>query len=292
MRPSTEKDYQERIARTLVHIQRNLEEELTLEQAAAVAAFSAFHFHRIFRGLVGEPFKEHVRRLRLERAAQRLKHQDESVTRLALDAGFETHEAFTRAFKTMFGLSPSDYRAGHKPAPESPSGTHYGGAGGYHPPAYGDLPPVEVKELPPLQIVFLRHAGAYDQVGATWARLMSWAGPRGLIGPGTRIIGISHDDPDVTPPDKLRYDAAFTVERPVQPEGEIGVDELPGGKYAVVTHRGPYSRLGETYQRLFGGWLPRSGYEPRNSPAFEQYLNSPQNTKPEDLITLIHVPLE
>ena len=292
MRQSTEKDYQERIVRVLVHIQANLDEELTLEQAAALAAFSPFHFHRVFRGLVREPFKDHDRRLRLERAAQRLKHQDNQVTYLALDAGFETHEAFTRAFKAMFGLSPTDYRAAHKPAPDSPSGVHYGGADGYHPPSYVDLPPIEVKELAPLRVVFLRHSGPYDQVGATWARLMSWAGPRGLMGPGTRIIGISHDDPDVTPTDKLRYDAAITVNRPVQPEGEIGVTELPGGKYAVVTHRGPYSRLGLTYQRVFGGWLPKSGHELRNSPAFEQYLNSPQNTSPEDLVTLIHVPLE
>jgi DNA gyrase inhibitor GyrI len=123
----------------------------------------------------------------------------------------------------MFGLSPSDYRAAHKPAPESPSGTHFQATDGYHPPDYGDLPPVEVREIPPMRVVFLRHTGPYDQAGATW---------------------------------------------------------------------GPYSRLGETYQRLFGGWLPNSGYELRNSPAFEEYPNSPQNTKPEELVTVIHVPVE
>jgi len=66
MRPATERDYYERIVRTLVYIQRRLDDDLTLDEAAGVAAFSAFHFHRVFRGLVGEPFKEHIRRLRLD----------------------------------------------------------------------------------------------------------------------------------------------------------------------------------------------------------------------------------
>jgi AraC family transcriptional regulator len=81
------------------------------------------------------------------------------------------------------------------------------------------------------------------------------------------------------------------VSRPVEPEGEFGVTDLPAGRYAVVTHRGPYENLSKTYQRVYGGWLPRSGYELRDAPAFEQYLNAPQNTRPEDLLTVIHVPV-
>src|SRR5205807_1647862 len=155
----------------------------------------------------------------------------------------------------------SSYRAAHKSAPESASGTHYDDTSGYHPPEYSDPLPVEVKEMPPMQIVFLRHVGPYDQVGATWGKLMSWAGRRGLLGPQMKTIGIVHDDPQVTPPDKVRYDAAVTVSRAVQPEGEFGVLEMPGGKYAVAMHKGPYETLGSTYQRLFGSWLPKSGYE-------------------------------
>jgi AraC family transcriptional regulator len=291
MKASTEQDYRERIVRTLVYIQRHLDEDLELEQLASIAAFSRFHFHRIFRGLVGESLKEHVRRLRLERAAQVLKRSGTSITEIALSAGFETHESFTRAFGAMFDVSPSDYRTAHQPAPESASGAHLDDVSGYHPPDYGEPLPVEVKELPPLKVVFLRHVGPYSQVGATWGRLMMWAGMRGLCGPQMRMIGIVHDDPDVTPSDKVRYDAAIVVNRPVEPEGEFGVTELPGGKFAVFQHRGPYEKLGETYQRFCGGWLPQSGREARDAEAFEEYLNSPMNTRPEDLLTRIHVPL-
>jgi AraC family transcriptional regulator len=291
MKTTTARDYHERILRTLAHIQAHLDEPLDLDDLARVACFSPYHFHRVFRGLVGEPVQEHVRRLRLERAALRLKLQDEAVTGVALDAGYESHEAFTRAFHAMFGVSPSQFRAAHQGAPDSPSGVHYDDASGYHPPDYGAPPPVEIKTLPPQRVVYLRHTGPYDQVGVTWSKLAAWAGPRGLFGPATRSIGVSYDDPQITPTEKLRYDAAIAVNRPVQPEGEFGVTELAGGDYATLLHKGPYETLGRAYQALLGGWLPQSGRELRDAPCFEVYLNSPQNTRPEELLTVIHAPV-
>ena len=273
--------YQERILRVLVHIQERLDEPLALDTLAGVACFSPCHFHRVFRALTGEGVHEHVRRLRLERAAQRLKLPQQPVTDIAFEAGYESHEAFTRAFHTMFGMSPSEFRDGRAKS-ESPR---------RQPPEYGAPPPVEIKSVPPQAIVFLRHAGPYNQVGATWGRLAMWAGRRGLIGPANRFLGISWDDPEITPPDKLRYDAAITLVRPVQPEGEFGVTELAGGDYATLLHKGPYENLSASYHLIFGGWLPASGRELRDVPCFELYLNTPQNTKPEDLLTVIHVPL-
>jgi AraC family transcriptional regulator len=307
MKPSTEQDYHERIVRTLVYIQQHLDDDLDLETLARVAAFSSFHFHRIFRGLTGEAVQEYIRRLRLERAARNLKQTGERITQIALEAGFQTHESFTRAFGDMFEVSPSQYRALGCNPPTSvedaqngvsraafrkvDSASSMAARAGAPLCACDDLPPVEVKELAPMRVVFLRHVGPYSQVGATWGRLMAWAGRRGLLGPGMMLIGIVHDDPDVTPADKVRYDAAVTVSRPVQPEGEFGVMELAGGSYAVIRHKGPYEELGKTYQKIYGGWLPKSGYHLRDVPAFEQYLNSPMNTKPEELVTLIHVPV-
>lgn len=87
MKGETFEDYQARILRVLAHIQKNLDGSLSLEELAGVAQFSPFHFHRIFCGMVGESVKEHVRRLRLERAAHRLRHGGQPVTEIALDAG-------------------------------------------------------------------------------------------------------------------------------------------------------------------------------------------------------------
>jgi AraC family transcriptional regulator len=275
MKAATAESYQERILRVLVHIQGHLDEPLELDELARIACFSPFHFHRIFRAVTGEGVQQYVRRLRLERAAQRLKLQEQQVAQIALDAGYESHEAFTRAFHAMFGKPPSEFR---EPC-------------GYQPPDYGPPPPVEIKTLPPQTILFLRHVGPYNQVGATWGRLGMWAGMRGLIGPATRFLGISWDDPELTPPDKLRYDAAITLTSPIKPEGEFGITEIAGGDYATLLHKGPYENLSATYRLIFGAWLPPSARELRDAPCFEVYLNTPQNTPPEELLTVIHVPI-
>ena len=111
MKDATIETYSERVLRALQHIQGHLDESLELDELARAACFSPYHFHRVFRAMAGEPVQEHIRRLRLERAAQRLKLQDRSVTDIAFEAGYESHEAFTRAFHAMFGMAPLQFRA-------------------------------------------------------------------------------------------------------------------------------------------------------------------------------------
>src|SRR5512135_2703266 len=120
-------DYKRRLLRVLVHIQQHLDDALGLPELAGLACFSPYHFHRIFKGMVGESVKEHIRRLRLERAASRLKLGTASVTSIALDAGYESHEAFTRSFRSVFGVSPSQFRTSNKSKPTATaiSGLHY-----------------------------------------------------------------------------------------------------------------------------------------------------------------------
>jgi len=107
-----------------------------------------------------------------------------------------------------------------------------------------------------------------------------------------QFIGICHDDPAVSPHDKIRYDACLTVDEGFRSCGDIGVQVIPQGDYAVTTHFGPYGKLGESYTKLLGAWLPHSGRRLRSTPCFEIYFNAPENTEPEDLITDIHAPLE
>jgi len=295
MKPVTLHDYKRRILRVLVHIQQRLDEPLKLDELAGIACFSPFHFHRVFRGMVGESVKEHVRRLRLERAASRLKLGKEPVTQIAFHAGYASHEAFTRAFNAWFGASPSQFRALRRPRqPEVASGLHYRNQRPitkFRPLRGGPDMKVEIKKVEPLSVAFMRHVGPYNQVGATWDKLMPILGKEGLLGGNIMCLGICHDDPEVTAPAKLRYDACVTVDAEYRGEGEIGVQTIPGGEYAVTTHLGPYNKLGETYAALLGQWLPRSGRELANAPCFEVYLNSPESTAPEDLITDVYAPL-
>lgn len=237
--------------------------------------------------MVGESVSQHVRRLRLELAAVRLKQTDTPILELALGAGYESHEAFTRAFKSMFEVTPSEFRSRQvrMPAPVS---------GPLTPETGGTTMKVEIVKLPAQRIAFVRHVGPYDEVGEAFDTLMAWAAPRGLIGPGVKVIGVSYDDPNITAPAKIRYDAALTLatDDESEAEGEIGIRELRGGSYAVVCHQGPYSDLTATYDFLYGRWLPASGYNLADAPPFEYYLNHPDSTEPEDLLTDVHIPIE
>lgn len=298
MKTETQKDYEQRILRVLIHVQENLDVDLQLDELASLAHFSPYHFHRIFRGMVGEPVKEHVRRLRLERAAHHLKTTDRSVTAVAFDAGYETHESFTRAFRAMFNDSPSGFREARRASTGVvvSSGIHYSPTGALDSfePSLSEVESmnVDVKKVKAMRVAFMRHIGPYDQVGNTWQKFMGFAFSHGLFGPTAKMLAIVHDDPDVTPPERLRYDACMVVGDKFQPEGDVGVQQISGGSYAVTTHHGPYDRLGETYAALMGQWLPAHNREPTDAPCFEVYLNNPQQTPPEDLRTEVYVPLE
>ena len=151
---------------------------------------------------------------------------------------------------------------------------------------------VHIQKIDPLRVAFIQHVGPYHEVGDTWKKLCTWAGPRGLLGPNTKFLGVCHDDPKVTPPDKIRYDACLQVDENVEAEGDVGVQVIPAREYATTRHQGPYEKLSETYAQLFGKWLPENGREPSAAPCLEFYLNSPEHTPPADLLTDVFVPLQ
>ncbi len=207
--------------------------------------------------MVGESLAAYVRRLRLERAAMFLARTGRPVTDIALDSGYDSHEAFTRAFRGHFGASPSAYRETARrglPLPKSPVAP---------PKPQGDTTmEAKIMPFPKTRVAYVRHVGPYAQCEAAWTTLCAFAGPKGLLGPQTRFIGVCHDDPEVTPPEKIRYDACITVSDDVAAEGEVGLMDIGGGEYVTALHEGPYSGLHASYAELCGVALPKLGREP------------------------------
>jgi AraC family transcriptional regulator len=103
-------EYGERIDGVKKYIREHIDEALTREALAEVAGFSVPHFHRIFTAQIGENIASYVRRMRLERAGRKLRMGAVDITQVALAAGYDTHTAFSRAFKQQYGLSPSQFR--------------------------------------------------------------------------------------------------------------------------------------------------------------------------------------
>src|ERR1700728_2212069 len=109
---STRQEYAARMNRVIDHIRSHLSDPLDLENLAAIAGFSPFHFHRLFRAWMGETLQAFVHRLRLEHAAVELAFDSrKSVTDIALDAGFSGSSVFARAFKEAFGVSATEWKS-------------------------------------------------------------------------------------------------------------------------------------------------------------------------------------
>jgi len=298
MKLDTKNTYAARMLKVLNHIQKNLDEPFELETLAGLAHFSVSHFHRVFKGMLGETIMDHLRRIRLERAYARLAQTRDPVTDIGLAAGYDSLEAFSRVFRKTFGFSPTECRSQGwtRLFPKAPSGVHYssGEIVEFFLNETGEaMMNVRIETLPEIRIASVRQTGPYmESTERAWEVLCGWAGPKGLFNPKTLMIGISHDDPQATAPEEIRYDAAIALERDIAVEPPVVLGSLPGGEYAIFTHQGPYAGLEETYKIIMSQWVPTCGREFRDTAWFEIYRNDPSTTPPAQLITDIHIPLK
>lgn len=281
-------DYKRRITRVLIYINEHLAENVELSKIAAVSCFSPFHFHRIFKALTGETVFEYIARLRLETAARMLRYTHEPVNSIAWQVGYETHSSLTKAFRKQFGVSPSKFRMLNSPIRDSIISIN---------PLKSKMMKLEKPEMivrEEKDCLFVEHIGAYNTAncGNVWQTLWKYVVENNLCNQQTEVIGLALDDPDITKPENCRYDACITVDKPMKTTGEIGCKKIPGGLFVKFTYKGPYTKLSDFYQSVYGEWLPKSGQRLRDCPCIEKYVNDPQTTPPEELITELWLPIE
>lgn len=282
----TNKQYQERMNLVWLFIQNNLDEKLKLEELAAIAFLSPYHFHRIFTALTGESISQYIRRLRLERAANKMIYSDCDITTIALDNGYETPAAFSRAFKQQFGLSPSLFRK------TNDLKTIYNSTESVN--ISDQVLDYSIVHFKPQKVLFVRKTGNYmESAFQAWQCLMPYAQQHCLLNEKTQNFGIPLDSPDITVHQKIRYDACITVDDSVKPEGEFGIQTIKGGRYALFMHHGAYEKLEDSYNQIMINWLPSTNYELVDAPAFECYLNTEcLQHAPEKLKTKIYIPIQ
>jgi AraC family transcriptional regulator len=299
MRDRTRGFYETVVTNAVNDIAGNLDTALDLGALAAKAATSSFHFHRIFRGMVDETPLELSRRLRLERAAYWLANTDKSVAMIAFDSGYDTHEAFTRAFRAAYAVAPSSFRRRGTQRIELAArcGVHYR-ASGTTPFTTVDRGVqgmnVEIVEQAERRVATVTHVGPYNQIGQAFERLGAIARAAGLFDQHDppEMIAIYHDDPDVTDADALRSDAGIVIPNDGAIPDGLGEIRVPAGRYARTTHTGPYELLGDAWSRFLGGWLPSSGHRIGPGGTFEIYRNDPTTTPPDALITDLYVAID
>ena len=258
------------ISQALDYIRVNLDRPLTTEEIADHCRFSRFHFSRMFRGVVGESLYACTRRLRLERAAYRLRTNPRlTVTEAALDAGYSPSN-FATAFREQFGMSASAFRSSGAIAPmlERDRLLAYLERMRADPDALGRIrETVQIRTMQPMRLHYRRHIGPYVRLHQFWKRFSAECATAGLVEPDSRWVGISYDDPLVTEANRCMYDMCLEMRTPPPPPCHA----IEGGLYACLPFEGTGEYIAEAYNDLMALWMPDSPYMPDNRPVLEMY---------------------
>ncbi|MDH5325467.1 MAG: AraC family transcriptional regulator [Gammaproteobacteria bacterium] len=305
-RENENSEYLRRVNRVLDYLDENYSEELSLESLAGIANFSPYHFHRIFKGIVGESLFKYTQRIRVEKAANFLKYQsNRTVSDIASECGFGSPASFARTFKEYYGVSATEWKKGtHKeysknrkvPSKDceevSKSWKGIIVSSLYIDPSTNNSRwrvnmlnrsaiSIEVKKLPQVSVAYIRHIGEFKGETEKWAalfhRLMKWGGARGLLKcPGTEFFTVFRDDLNLTDYAKFKADVCISVDSNTKPDGEVGVSIIPAGAYAVASFEIDGDEFEQAWDLVYSEWLPSSGYQPDERCCFERYLNDPK----------------
>jgi AraC family transcriptional regulator len=283
MKPASQLDYTKRIERVIAALSESLEQERELPSTAALAAvanFSAFHFMRVYRALAGESLGATVQRLRLARAAHLLVASAAPIAEVAGRVGFETPQAFARAFRQQYGVAPSEARTiSVASAPTAPSKS---------PPAIR----VDVVTLNPFRVAVMRTEGMYAKLGEVYAGLFKWMAKRGALDAIDGIWGVPQHDRRDTPEAQYAFSCCVATSSSLNAGDGVTMENLGGGEYLRYLHEGTFDRLDESHDAVFRELATRHAWQLRDAPVLQEYLNDPDETPESDLRTHIYVPVE
>jgi len=281
--------YRARIQNALEFIEQHLSSNFTVTDVARAAHFSEYHFHRLFPAFIGESIHQYVRTRRLEKAAIRLRENPGiRLLDLALDVGFETHSAFTRAFKQHFSMSPSQFRKSVWPSKT-----------GHHPhfvtTATNSLTlEYSIQSLPQLFLAYkIAHGTSSGQFfvdqrpDQEFISLVQQS-KRGFYGVVSAFPASPQSLNDPTA--EVYYGGLFT-----NPKLSLWSKQnllIPAGDWAVFHHKGAYDYLHQSWNQIYRAWLSNADYVVRDTLPFEIYLNNPQQTDATELLTQIWLPIK
>jgi len=285
MRETTQNEYDKAVNRVIDYINRHLFESPDLKKLSEIANISEFHFHRIFKAIIGENIGEYINRLRLEYIAERLQMTKYTLDEIAVKTGYGTKYALSKAFKKHFGMSPSAFRS----LPKDSSSNFFDGNKRKVIPLEPVIQNIDSKKLVYIRII--DWYGSPESYAIAWEKLGQFAKEHKLLIETTEYIGLSFDNPTITSPENCRFYACFTVDEDVEPTGAFGMQTIKAGLYAVFTLKGSYDGLMDMYYNIFFKWLPDSGYKLNGGGCFEKYLNNPDHVPVGELLTEIYIPV-
>lgn len=282
--------YHQRLEKVIEFIGHHLDEELSLENLSDISCVSKFHFHRLFTAYTGLSLHQYIRWLRLKRAAHQLiLNKDQSIINIAMNAGFGSHEAFSRAFKKVCGMSPLQYR-------NNPSWSHWEVAP-YSLPRRGKVNmKIEIKNIDAIRLAAVEHRGDPKLMASSVDKLVSWAKiqPINLKPKPGEAFSIAYDDPKTIKPDEFHEEIGIKIPENFKLDGNVVEKWLPKGRYVTTLYKGArtHPNFAEAVYYLYRDWLPKSAEELGDFPCIFCYYNFEHEVATTELLTEIRVLLK
>jgi len=287
-------DYRIKFHRVLDYIDTHLDENLDVEILSQVSYLSKYHFHRQFSALYGMGVSVYIKKLRFKRAAYQLAFRvDLKVIDIALSSGYESSEAFSRAFSNAVGQSPSSFRKEPNWFPWQES-----------------MKPlielrhkimkeksleisVKVVDFAETGVAVLEHKGAPETLGNTVREFIKWRKEVGLPPNKCRTFNLLYSDPNTTAPDDYRFDLCVSVKRDIEANSYGVVNKvISEGRCAVVRHVGSDDTIGGVIDYLYSQWLNENNEELRDFPLFFERVSFFPEVPENQMITDVYLPLK
>ena len=253
----TENEHYRSIRRVLEHVKANLHEPTDLKTLAGIARISPWHFHRIFKQVIGESLSDYVVRLRMEYVAKQLQTSAMSLAELAEHTGYSSEQALSRAFKNYFDLPPKTFRKLY-------------------------FQETFKEELVPRICKIAAKTAIALREGGGWQRLYMYALVNRLLSEATESIEVIREG---------AFLPALTTVEQRPPDRHTESLLLPEGLYAIFTHRGGTEAVGPLYEAVCHYWLPKSKYRPGPGMPYVVFLSHPAQVPAAELLTEIYVPI-
>ena len=288
-------NYHARMQRVLDYIDQHLDDDLDLDALSSVAAYSKFHFHRQFAATFGLSVHRYIQLARMKRASYRLADRDaESVTEIAMEAGYDAPDAFARAFRQRLGQSPSSFR-------KSPDWAPWLAAFGPLDSARSKLmqiiyteDDVTIRDVPPTPVAILEHRGDRANLPASIERFIAWRKAAGLSPETSPTFNIFRSERTPANPADYSMDLCVGTDLPIDPDDKVmKAGEIPGGRCAVIRVVHDTHNLEPAALYLYRDWLPASGEEARDFPIYcQRHFSFFPNVPVHEVVVELFLPLK
>ncbi|TPK82966.1 helix-turn-helix domain-containing protein [Mesorhizobium sp. B2-4-13] len=288
-------NYHARMQRVLDHIDQHLNGNLDLDALSGIAAFSKYHFHRQFTATFGLSVHRYVQLARMKRASYRLAFRDaESVTDIAMDAGYDAPDAFARAFRQRFGQSPSSFRKSPDWAPWLAAFGPMDNARSKLMHITYDHDDVTIRDVPPTPVAIMEHRGDRATLGDTIQRFIAWRKAAGLSPETSPTFNVFRSERIPANPADYSMDLCVGTDLPIDADdGQMMAGVIPGGRCAVLRVVHNTNNLEPAALYLYRDWLPASGEEARDFPIYcRRHFSMFPNVPVPDVVCELFLPLK